>query len=422
MCAILAGLFYTLEVRPTFRKALLVTLLIPIPAIFLYLFVLKGLSLVYLIIVTIVIFYIYTRKLRALFDAIILAIVSIFFDNFIEMIKYSLFPVDTPTITTASIGLYLLLFMLFIYGYRIVINKIWAVLQFSLIGQLLLIIVAASTMVVVYMNLFVALSRNLYAAAMLNLLMGTSYLAFMFILSVILIRNTRKEAKLKQKEIEQEQLFQYMQSLEQVNKDMQRFRHDYQNILLTFEDYLEKNDIQGLRTYFHDKILQVEKKTLQNHFIINQLDRLEIIELKGLLSTKVLMAEEKGIAVNIEIPETIENIEMDIIDLTRIVGILMDNAIEATTDLQEGELNVALLKQEDDSVLVIIENHFKKQQVQIDQLFIEGFSTKGAERGFGLATVRSIINQYPNITMNTRVENMFFINEIEVKETVQQMM
>jgi len=104
---------------------------------------------------------------------------------------------------------------------------------------------------------------------------------------------------------------------------------------------------------------------------------------------------------------------MNIIDLTRIVGILMDNALEASSDMEDTQVNLALLKK-NNSFLLILENRVHVEFINIERLFQSGYSTKGENRGRGLTNVRSIVHQYPNITMNTRVENSFFIHEIEI--------
>ena len=45
--------------------------------------------------------------------------------------------------------------------------------------------------------------------------------------------------------------------------------------------------------------------------------------IKGLVTTKILQAQEKNIPISIEVPELIDRIEMNTVDLSRIIGIIM---------------------------------------------------------------------------------------------------
>ncbi|WP_062105418.1 sensor histidine kinase [Bacillus niameyensis] len=421
LCAIFAALFFTLKIRPTVLIVTAGMIVISVPAVLCYLFVTKWLGLIYLLISTIGFFFFYTKKLRVLLDVFILAIVIIISETISQNIKFSIFSHDSPIAIGTSIILFLLFFAFFIYLYILFIQKIWDSIAIPVASQLLIITISFITVAIVTLNLFISLSLNLYSTAMFNLLIQAIYFALILIFTFLLLRTSKKMNILKQKETEREQLLQYMQSLERINKDMQSFRHDYQNILLTMQGYINQNDIDGLKTYFNDRIVKVENRTIQNNYLFNQLDMIKIVELKGLLSSKVLLAEEWGIDINVEVPETIQAVEMNIIDLTRMVGILMDNAIEASADLKDGQLKIAFLKKVDHSLLIIFENRIGHESINMERLFEAGYSSKGTGHGMGLglATARKIVNDYPNITMNTRIENGFFIHEVEISEALQ---
>ncbi|MCJ7839338.1 GHKL domain-containing protein [Lederbergia sp. NSJ-179] len=415
--ALFGALFYTLKIPANIQRVVVGILVIGVPAVLCYLYVIKWVGFVYLLVSLICVFYAYTKKIRVLLDVCIFAIACIISETLAQVIKFSVFSEETAPVMGISAIIFLVFFALSIYIYQLFIRKIWNSIAISVASQLLFIVIAFITVAVLTLNLFISLSLNLYTSAMFNLLIQTIYFVLMFVLSFLLLRNNKKENRLRRKEMEQEQLLHYMQELERINKDMQGFRHDYQNILLTMQGYIDQNDFKGLKAYFHDRIVKVENRTIQSNYILNQLDHIKLVELKGLLSTKVLVAEERGIDIHVEVPDVIQAIEMNMIDLTRMIGILMDNAIEASAKLEERELNVAFL-QTDVSVLIIFENRVNHESIQIERLFEAGFSTKGKDHGLGLAIVRKILNRYPNITMNTRIENGFFIHEIEINEVI----
>ena len=49
---------------------------------------------------------------------------------------------------------------------------------------------------------------------------------------------------------------------------------------------------------------------------------LKVREIKGLLTTKILQAQEKNIRISIEVPEPIDKIDMPIVNLSRAIGII----------------------------------------------------------------------------------------------------
>lgn len=430
LAIIFFALFYTLNFRPTFSQVVIGISAIGLPVVLCYIYLVNWIGFIYFGVVTICYFYYYVRELRVLLDVFMLLIASVITATLLQLIEINLFSQfyndslffmeGTILVNALAIIIYVFLFIIILRLYYKFIKKTWNLNVIPLVSQILFIIISFITVTIISLNLFVSLSDNLYYPALFNLIMQTVYFVIMFILFTFLLRNTKKQNMLNQKTTEQEQLFQYMQALERVNKDMQGFRHDYQNILLTMQGYMDGNDMSGLKTYFNDRIRNVESKTMQNNYIYNQLDNIKLIELKGMLSTKVLLAEEWGIDINVEVPDPIETVEMDIIDLTRIVGILMDNAIEASVEIEERQLSLAFLKTIDNAVLIILENRVNAEAVQIEALFAPDFSTKEDNQGIGLATLREILNEYPNITMNTRIENRLFIHELEINETVSQ--
>ncbi|UOQ83744.1 sensor histidine kinase [Gracilibacillus salinarum] len=419
LTAMFFGLFYTLSLKLKLKTIMFGVIAVGLPAVSSYLYVAGCFGISYLLISLSLFFYIHTRKLRTLLDVAILAIISLIAENLSQIIHFSFFTdQQTPVVAGINSLFLVIIFTVCTYLYRLFIMKIWQ--MFSIATQILLFFVAWVTTTVIFFNLFISLHRNLYYPAIFNVLIETIYLLLMFVLFALLFRNIKKENTLKNKEIEREQMLQYMQELERINKDMQSFRHDYQNILLTMQGYMEHNDIKGLKNYFNNYIVKVENSTLRRNHLFHQLDKIKIIELKGFLSSKILLAQESSITIHVEVADQIKAIDMHIIDLIRLIGILLDNALEASLHLENRELNMAFIQKKDGSLLMVIENRIENENITIGQLFQAGYSTKGKARGNGLTTARRIINQWSNATMNTRIENQFFIHEIEIKAVNEQ--
>ncbi|WP_160169416.1 GHKL domain-containing protein [Lysinibacillus sphaericus] len=289
-----------------------------------------------------------------------------------------------------------------------------SIIDFPLITKIIFVLLFSVTVIVLYLNIFIPSTYEEMQLTKINLTIQLVYLVLISTLIMFLIKIIKKENALKYKQLQQSQYNQYLISLEAVNQDIQKFQHDYMNILLTMDGYISQGDIEGLKTYFNKKILKVESDTLLKNQFMKNISNLAIIELKGLLLTKLLLILEKNIKFHIELPQKISSIPIDIIDFSRILGILIDNAIEANEESKNGVINLAILKTANESILFVIENSFE-DTLDINQIFNKNYSTKkGNNRGNGLANVTEIIKKYPNVLLNTRIENQIFIQELEL--------
>ena len=70
-------------------------------------------------------------------------------------------------------------------------------------------------------------------------------------------------------------------------------------------------------------------------------------------------------------------------DLVRIMSVLLNNAVEGSADSYKKQMEVAVIKMETETVIVI-QNSCKMTMTPSGDLFALGFSTKGRNRGVGL--------------------------------------
>lgn len=212
-----------------------------------------------------------------------------------------------------------------------------------------------------------------------------------------------------------ENYYKYTLQIEKINHEMRKFRHDYVNILSTLSDFIREEDMEGLRDYFHSEILPMQDSMQMNAIKINGIENLKVLEIKGLLTTKILQAQEKNIRISIEVPEPIEKIDMPIINLSRVIGILLDNAIEASEKITEEPLiRIAFIKNEDTSVTFIVMNKCEQNMPKVHTLFQENFSTKGKNRGLGLSTLKELTDSTTNVLLDTTIDNNYFIQKVEI--------
>ncbi|WP_413361929.1 sensor histidine kinase [Lysinibacillus sp. 3P01SB] len=279
-----------------------------------------------------------------------------------------------------------------------------------------LFLIAVVSFFIFYLQIPVPAANGELQVTMLNLIILIVYSLFLLLSFKLIASIWKKEVELKQKEAERYYFEMYSTELEKTNKRMRTLQHDYANILLSLNGYIQNQDMKGLAAYFNKFVL---KTGHHEPGVFPSLENMYISEIKGLLAAKLLKAGDLSVSAQVEIPEKIDYISIDKIDLSRILGILLDNAIEASAVQEFSQIQVAFLNTHNNGVLIVINNTLKQPFPDMSRLFEESYSTKENSRGSGLYNVKQILSKYPAITLNTYLENEWFIQEllIERKES-----
>lgn len=274
--------------------------------------------------------------------------------------------------------------------------------------------IVALTVLAFYMNIYAGSIAG-YDSTILktNTLIFTGYTILLIVIVAVVIKTATNELKVQNQKEQLEQLQDYVSTLESLHREMRVFRHDYVNILSTLVGYIDNNDMQGLKFYFENNIVPINKTIESNNYKISLLQNIHVMELKGLLAVKLIRAQELKIDAILEVVEPVNKIAMDSIDLCKAVGILLDNAVEAALTCENPAIRIAFVKK-DESMLIVFANSLPSNMPPIYKIFEEGFSTKGEGRGLGLASLREIMQKYSHVALDTRVTNREVIQELEI--------
>ena len=135
----------------------------------------------------------------------------------------------------------------------------------------------------------------------------------------------------------------------------------------------------------------------------------------SLLTTKYHEAEEKEIKITMSLLLDLNNLHMKIYEFTRILGILLDNAIDASSECDEKMINIIF---RDDTKnhrqLVIIENTYKDKTINTEKIFEKGITGKENHTGLGLWEVRKIITKSKNLDLYTTKNDKYFSQQLEI--------
>ena len=232
-------------------------------------------------------------------------------------------------------------------------------------------------------------------------------------ISIYIFSNNQKLAfATREKVIEQRAMQLYIDEISKQNEEINQFRHDYLNILSSLESYLEEGDLQALTVYYQQTIQPTRTLFLENASKLSALQKIDHPAIRGIFMTKLLLAQEKGISVHLEMTgKIIFPKHVFDLNLIRILGILLDNAIEEVDALGKGELAVAFF-QEKDALVILIQNTVRNPVEPLYQLKKQGFSTKGKGRGYGLSTVDELMSQTSDLLLETTISQHLFVQKL----------
>lgn len=236
-----------------------------------------------------------------------------------------------------------------------------------------------------------------------NVLHISGYLLVMLFLLFAMRHSYLEKMQTEAKQKALQDLQDYTHHLEIMYNDLRSFKHDYINILLSMSGYIANNDMGGLKQFFETKIFPTKNLIDQGDYKLNQLGNIGVLEIKSLLCAKLIYAHESGIDVTIDVPDRVDSFPMDTVDLARILGIFLDNAIEASLAAEQPQTGLNIIRHEA-GVSIIISNRFQDNGTALYKLKQSGFSTKTGHQGIGLSNAQKIISSYDNVLLETTMQ------------------
>ena len=170
--------------------------------------------------------------------------------------------------------------------------------------------------------------------------------------------------------------------------------------------------MEGLKKYY--KQLLQDCNQVSNLGSLNP-DSINSPAVYSVLANKYYKADNLGIKISLESFIDFNNLYMGIYEFTRILGILMDNAIEATSECDNKYIHVEIRNDFNrNRQLLVIENTYNDKDINIDKIYEKGYSTKPHNTGLGLWEVEKILKKHKNITRFTSKDNKLFKQQIEI--------
>ena len=223
-----------------------------------------------------------------------------------------------------------------------------------------------------------------------------------------------KEIELEQKKFEQKHLQTYTDEIVALYNEIRGFRHDYTGMLVSLRMAIESKDLQEIDRVYSEVLVKANQKLRSDKYTYFDLNNIEDSALRSLIAQSIVNAKTNDVEYTLEVKDIITPLSMELLDLVRVMSVLLNNAVEGAVESYQKQLEVAIIKL-DLETLVVIQNSCKKRKVKSEDLFELGFSTKGRHRGLGLNNVKEILGKYDNVILETEIDNDVFKQVIRFK-------
>ena len=240
---------------------------------------------------------------------------------------------------------------------------------------------------------------------------------FTFVLAlVIVIFEENKNLKLK---TEYEKLLDFMQIYEEEIEKERIIKHEYKNQLITIKSKIIDNDNENKIIDYINNVIEDESSFAQEEY--TKFQYLPPNGLKALLYFKVASAKAKNINVSINISPSVKDSSLnelttkDFKDLGILLGVFIDNAIEASINSDKKLLGLEIYE-ENNEIIIIISNSYTGQ-INTNKIGKEHFSTKGKGRGYGLLLVKKILKHNNRFECEKEITSSLYIQNIIIKNS-----
>ena len=246
-----------------------------------------------------------------------------------------------------------------------------------------------------------------------------STIVFICLLLIFFAMNSHKvqiekEIALKQKKFEQKHLQTYTDEIVELYNEIRGFRHDYAGMLVSMQMTIDSGDLQEINRVYNEVLVKANQKLRSEKYTYFDLNNIEDSALRSLIAQSIVYARKNDVEFTLEVKDIITRLSIDLLDLVRIMSILLNNAVEGAADSYLKQMEVAVIKMDFETVIVI-QNSCKITMTPSEDLFALGFSTKGRNRGLGLNNVKEILDKYDNIILETEMEDNTFRQIIRFK-------
>nr|WP_314463034.1 GHKL domain-containing protein [uncultured Clostridium sp.] len=205
----------------------------------------------------------------------------------------------------------------------------------------------------------------------------------------------------------------YYKTLNQNLKEMANLRHDIRNLFLTMGNFVDRGNDKEMKAFYKENIYPFALDQIEKNYQFAQLCKIPSESLQSFLHMKLYQAHSANlnIKVIIDINENEFRVGMELMDITRILGILIDNAIEECS-MQEMPFLELGIRSQNNKVSYSLKNSVRDGR-SFENMRLNKSDKKG-HSGRGLKIVKELVDDYQGAELNTYFDNKIFLQILNI--------
>lgn len=267
-----------------------------------------------------------------------------------------------------------------------------------------------------FLLMIIAMSTIIYMIGIdfeLNSSFMTNFLVFIALFFLVLILFSERNSYDKLSD-DYDKLFDCVKVFEDWIEKEQFIRHEYKNQLVVLYAITKENNVREKIDNITDEMINIDGNTI--HLLRN----LPNGGLKGLLYYKIAVAKNKDVNIEVDISNKVEKKlkklnDNRIRDLSKLIGVYCDNAIEAAIDTKKKIVSIEIYNL-DKEINIVISNTFNTEN-DISKRNEKGVSCKGEGRGNGLYFANKLLSKSNWINQEQKVINNIYIQSLKIEVT-----
>ncbi|EHI68877.1 hypothetical protein STRIC_1835 [Streptococcus ictaluri 707-05] len=243
------------------------------------------------------------------------------------------------------------------------------------------------------------------------------YLA-LFMWVIIKLDRFAKDQLSQQLDLAQQERISYLENynhyIEQLYREIRTVKHDSENILISLKDSIDSADLDEITKVYQTVVQKSASSIKEIGFEISTLDNISEPVIRGLLSSKLLAAQNCGIDLFVEIPDIIEEVPIKLLDFVALLTVVLDNAIASAKGSKRPFLSIAYFKQ-DQKQCFIIENSTKPNRIDIAKKFDWNKADDSEAYQKCLRHFLTILDSYSQVTFSTKSDHYRLRQMLEMR-------
>lgn len=193
--------------------------------------------------------------------------------------------------------------------------------------------------------------------------------------------------------------------------------HENVNQLYTIEGLARNNDTKGILEYIG---VVIKEKKQEDNTLTRRIKRIPLATIQGLIYPKLGIMKDNDIDFQVVLARNIKEFDFTKVDmktnmeLCKILGVLIDNAIDEVTKLEDRKIKLELFCKNGD-LHIDVSNNYGKLLDNMDEV---GVTSKEGLHGYGLGIIAQITKQNPKLQNQKKINANRFHQIVIVSNSI----